>query len=294
MPIAATLTASPITAIGIAVYVTLGLFVLFLARQPIRQTTLIGPWSWTLAALIAWAGTEFADATTLISSGNLEPLRLATIALSFCPIVAVLGAKRPQNFAWNFVVLSLWAIVTLPAAENFFLHPGQKLSMGDARSWFLWILILLGPINYIPTRFALPSLVVASGQILALSPYLALLHRPLTVHPSQGGLILATTAILGSILSYRAPSRGKSANERLWFDFRDLFGLLWALRVQERINTQAQQDHWNLELTWRGVQHFNHNPPATESDSTSDAAFHSNLRSLLRRFVSPEWINSRL
>src|SRR6478752_3809682 len=136
VPIVGTLTAKPVLAIAIAVVAIIGLAVMLGARRAIGQTTLTGAWWWSVAALVAWAGTELADVLAVVSAGNLEPLRLAAISLSFCPVVAVLGAKRPQHAAWNFVVLSLWAIVTLPAAENFFLHPGQKLTLGDARAWF--------------------------------------------------------------------------------------------------------------------------------------------------------------
>src|SRR4029078_990831 len=161
--------------------------------------------------LVGWAGTELADLLAIVSAGDLEPLRLAVISLSFCPVVAVLGAKRPQHAAWNFVVLSLWAIVTLPAAENFFLHPGQKLSFCDARAWVLWILILLWPINYVPTRFALASVLVAIGQILALSPYLALIHRPLTGAPAVVGLMFVVFALVITWLASRGRTHGANA-----------------------------------------------------------------------------------
>lgn len=294
VPIVGTLTANPVLAAAICVIATLGLAVLLSTRRAIGQTTLTGAWWWSLGALVGWAGTELADGLAVVSAGNVEPLRLAAISLSFCPVIAVLGAKRPQHAAWNFVVLSLWAIVTLPAAENFFLHPGQKLTLGDARAWFLWILILLGPINYVPTRFALASVLLAAGQIVALSPYLALIHRPLTGAPAVMGLMFVGSALCIAWLPTRQPSVGASANDRLWRDFQSHFGLLWSLRVQERMNALAVQNKWGSELTWDGFRPLGGGPGSKELDTAMEPAARTSFKGLLRRFVSSEWMDCRL
>jgi hypothetical protein len=54
--------------------------------------------------------------------------------------------------------------------------------------------------------------------------------------------------------------------------------------VIERINTAASQCGWQARLGWRGWTIEGQPPPALERS----------LRMLLRRFVSPEWIDRRL
>ncbi|HMC10425.1 MAG TPA: hypothetical protein VKH44_04010, partial [Pirellulaceae bacterium] len=283
-------------AVGVIIALLSGFAVLLSGRRAIRQTTLVAAWWWTLLALIAWSGVELAAALWGEGSGEglLGPLRWAAMTLSSCPIVAVLGAKRPQQKAWNFVVLSLWAIVALPAAENFFLHRGQKLEMGDARGWFLWILILLGPINFIPTRHWLVSLVLAAGQVGAFSSHLALLRRPMVPQPELVGLLLAGAALVVAWLSSRRATVAANSYDRLWIDFRDTFGLLWGLRVQERVNAAARQNGWDLELTWSGFRQRVSDDPLAEIDPAIESVLRTTFRGLLRRFVSSEWIAERL
>ena len=72
--------------------------------------------------------------------------------------------------------------------------------------------------------------------------------------------------------------------DRLWLDFRDLVGTLWALRVAERINTASAQCGWSARLGWHGWT----------LDGPPPAAMERSLRMLLRRFVSPQWIDQRL
>src|SRR5262249_20829746 len=160
-------------------------------------TTLMGAWWWTTAALVGWSGMELigvcggpgAEAT------RWAPLQLAAVALSFCPVIALIGAKRPQHKAWNLVVFSLWAIVALPAAEAVLAHHSTRIELGAARSWFLWVLIGLTPINLLPTRFWLASLLIAASQIVVLGPHLALIRRALTSESELIGLLLATAAL---------------------------------------------------------------------------------------------------
>jgi hypothetical protein len=288
MLIAATLT----LAIGLAALVS--------SRQPISQTTLIAAWWWALAALLAWTLVEIAAAALLPIAIKpwQEPLRLAAVALTFCPVVALIGAKRPQHGPWNFVVLALWAIVALPAAEAFFLRRGQPIDMGDARGWFLWILILLTPINYLPTRFWLSSLLLALGQTLALAPYLPLLHdvgrSPASSHFQLLALHLAATALLTAWAIARTRRKTTNPYDLLWLNFRDTFGLFWSLRVQERINTAAQQYNGDLTLTWPGFRHRTNNAPLSAIDAAIEPMLRTTFKSLLRRFVSNRWITERL
>jgi len=280
----------------------IGVLVLLSRRRAIGQTTLIAAWWWTLAALVAWSLIEVAALVAPAASTLwLSPLRLAAVALSFCPVVALIGAKRPQHAAWNFVVLSLWGIVALPAAEAFFLNRGQRIEMGDARGWFLWILILLAPINFVPTRYWLASLLVAAGQILVLSPHLPLLRHVLVsfgVGQSTALSYLALATCVSGLLAAWAFSRydrgAANAYDRLWLDFRDTFGLFWSLRVQERINAASQQHGWNLELAWSGFRQRSDSAPLASIDAAIEPTLRTTFKGLLRRFVSNTWIGERL
>src|SRR6188768_3774482 len=80
-------------------------------RPAIAETTLVSAAWWTAATAAAIAGVELAHVAIPLDGTWLAPLRFCAAVLSFCPFVSVLGAKRPQHLAWNFVVLSLWGIV---------------------------------------------------------------------------------------------------------------------------------------------------------------------------------------
>jgi hypothetical protein len=272
------------------------LAVLLSRRRAIFQTTLTGAWWWSVAALVAASVVEMGPAIAPAASiaALLAPLRLAVLALGLCPVVALLGAKRPQQRAWNFVVLSLWGVVALPAAEAFYLHPGRTIDVGAVRSWFLWILILLPPINFLPTRFALASLVLFAGQLVAASPHLALIRRPLTPQPELVGLALIAAALAIAWLLSRRATVAVNAYDGLWLDFRDTFGLFWALRVQERVNSAARQSGWGIALTWTGFRSADTGKPLTEISASIEPALRTTFKGLLRRFVSTAWITARL
>ena len=264
---------------------------LVLRRAHVLETTLLPAWWWALAAIVAWSATEAAPALADPRPGNwLAPLRLAAVALSFCPILAVLGAKRPQHATWSFVVAALWAILALPAAETFFLQRGQRLEMGDARSWFLWIVILVGPSNYVATRQWLASLLVAAAQVLALSEYLPLIQRALFSGQHVVGLLLAAVGVIAA-----RPPRSAAGNpyDRLWLDFRDLFGLFWALRLQERVNFVAASSGWPLWLGWFGLRDTATGKPVQHFDPVIEPTLRTTMRGLLRRFVTGNWTSQR-
>jgi hypothetical protein len=265
---------------------------LVLRRPAIAQTTLVPAWWWAALATIAWSGCEIAGSLAGSPAPDwLEPLRLAAVTLSFCPILAVLGAKRPQHAAWSLVVAAFWGIVALPAAETYFLQGGQRLEMGDARGWFLWVLILLGPINYLLTRQWLAVALLAAGQTLALSEYLPLVSRTLFGQQHLAAVLLAA----GAALCLRLPRAvTTSGYDRLWLDFRDTFGLFWALRLQERVNSVSDANQWPFWLAWSGLRDKASGLPATQIDASVKPTLRTTFRGLLRRFVSGRWIAERL
>jgi hypothetical protein len=273
------MTIEPVNAVVVVCSLGVGLAVLWRGYPAVRGTTLMGPWMWAVGALTAWAA-----AFLLVGSGNGESLRFAAVGISFCPVVAVLGAKRPQDMAWNLVVVSLWAIVALPAAENLFLHPGQRLSLGAARAWFLWILIALGLVNYLPTRFGAAAVLLAAAQVIALAPYLALVQRPLIENGPLAGLVLVVGALLTVWISTLRKKPAASQLEGAWLDFRDAFGLLWGLRLEERINAMAKQNGWKVELTWGGFRSVESGKIVEQFEPAVEAGLWAAMRGILRRF----------
>ena len=264
-------------------------------RPAVSETTLVSAAWWAAAATLAIAGVELARAALPLADAWLAPLRFCAAALSFCPFVAVIGAKRPQHLPWNFVVLSLWGIVSLSALTALAMQRNDRFILGDARAWLLWALIVMGYINYLPTRNQFAALLVALGQIILFAPHLPLLRgigwlANLPAGPSLGLFLFAMAlAVVGRASQPVSDGQESSSYkfDRLWLDFRDLFGLLWGLRLQERVNAASSSANWEVDLAWSGFK--GKDIPAKNREALRQA-----MTGLLRRFVSHEWIAARL
>src|SRR5262245_38410697 len=97
-----------------------GGFVLLAARRRrFRGSTLMAAWWWTIASWAAIVAAEcwraFADDP---ASPRIAAFRYVAAVGALCPLAAVLGAKRPQDKPWQFIVLSLWLVLSLPAAQT--------------------------------------------------------------------------------------------------------------------------------------------------------------------------------
>ncbi len=162
-----------------------GLLALAWRRAALRGTTLAAPWTWSLAAFVSLASVEIAVGL----AGKQEPAwsaaaRYIAAMGTFSPIMALLGAKRPQNRGWQFIVASLWVILSLPAFE--WLLFGGVAEIHPARFWFLVILIVVGATNQLGTRWWMAGVLYCGGQIALLLPYFS--ATPL-VWASQAALV---------------------------------------------------------------------------------------------------------
>lgn len=266
-----------------------GLLILFARRRALGGTTLFAPWVWSVVALVSVAGAEIVVGLDVSLPLNWRMgLRYAAAMATFAPIMALLGAKRPQNRGWQFIVLSLWAILALPSFE--WLLFGEIKELHPARLWFLLILVGVGALNGVATRRWLSSACYAAGQGALMAPFISTTVASL---PGAAAPLLGLTLIAAS---YALPmrARGAQANaswlNRVWLDFRDAYGLVWSLRVAERMNTSAAMYEWPVQLGWQGF----HNREPGSGPVVVPEAVEESLRTLLRRFVSAEWIDARI
>lgn len=261
---------------------------LWMLRWPtIRGTTLVAPWIWANVSLVTLSAVEL----TLALVGDPLPTwapaaRYAAAVSTFTPIMALLGAKRPQDRGWQWIVLSLWAILCQPAGE--WLLFGGVAEIHPARFWFQMILVVVGATNGIGTRNWLASALYCGGQILLLVPFHSA-EPPFAATSAAfwglAGIFLSLVSLTATSVSQRAPG---GSLDRVWLDFRDEFGVVWALRILERVNASATMYDWPVQLTWQG---FRQRDSAT---SEVPALVEESFRTLLRRFVSAEWIDERL
>jgi hypothetical protein len=271
-------------ALGIAGVAALGF-------RGLRGTTLSAPALWAVAAAL---GVAVVEASLAWPGPALDPMsaslwRYAAAAGTFCPLMGVLGAKRPQDRGWQWVVLSLWIILLVPAMQAVAARSGHRLELYGAWQLLLAALIAMGLLNYLPTRFALAAVLFAIGQSLLLGRYLVSINAN-----DQGwrivglALILAAAAAAIVIARWRigagadgGESSSIARSNARWFVFRDGWGAFWGLRVMQRVNQTAELSGWPVRLEW--WDGF-----APVNDETRDpqmaAQIQQTLDSLLRRF----------
>ena len=269
-------------------------------RRWVQGTTLVGPWRWMIGCLCVIGSAHLM--TAVVHRGRFdqfaswdEALVFGAAASSFCPLMSLLGAKRPQDRGWHFVVISLWAILVLPVAESVVLRDGQMPDVQGARSWFMLVLIGLGVTNCLATRYWLPAILFGGGQLLMLANVLPVLRELVDASPSRAGYgCCAAACIVASQLAC-CERHAAGSLDTVWRDFRDAFGLLWGLRVAEQVNQVARMSNWPLSLRWRGF--VNERGEALDWNALPDQTRESLdqvMRNLLRRFVSSAWITARL
>jgi len=271
--------------------------------RSLRGTTLVAVAWWSIISLAVLGLSELLIVqSTSASAPWIAPLRFAAAMGTFTPGMALLGAKRPQDRGWQFIVLSLWLILSLPSLE-WLVYDGQK-ELHPARFWFLTLLIVVGLCNGISTRYWLSHLLVATGQWILVAVLFG--GGPSWLTSATGPPLGLAALALAELLWATAWPRSVGPNagwDRVWLDFRDAFGVVWALRIAERVNASATMYDWPVALAWRGfvtrgaVSHGSQGPAAANAPvpiETLTPAMADSLRTLLRRFVAADWIDRRL
>jgi hypothetical protein len=173
---------------------------------------------------------------------------------TLCPMMAVLGAKRPQDRGWQWIVLSLWVVLLVPAVQAVAGRSAEQLELFAAWRMLLWVLIGMSLLNYLPTCHAASAVFCAIGQSLLLWPYLWGGEPTATLRLAGASCLLIGAVMAryahGSQRDEEGPPSPLEEPNRRWSAFRDGWGAFWGLRVLQRVNQTAELSGWPVRLDW--------------------------------------------
>jgi hypothetical protein len=230
---------------------------------------------WAIVAWLSW-GLAFLVGDT--ERTGVDPGRYCALCLTGCAGVAVLGARRPHVFAWNFVMLGLLAVMVWPLVEMLFIRADAVTPL---RIIFMVATIAVGILNYVPTRLAPAALLLA----VACGGEMVLLFAPTWLPGEVESVIVAglLAAVPWVAWSCRRKHRAElGATDRLWLEFRDAWGLLWSQRIREQFNRTAENAGWPVTLTWAGLRGI------SGESSADDEKLLETLRAILQRFIAAD------
>jgi len=236
---------------------------------------LIGIWRrWRNSALryaLAWAilatVTNATVACASVWAPVAWPVRYGALLLALAVPVAIFGARLPGALAWNWVVVAFIAVGLLPVLEQPWHSPVWHL---DGPHWLLLATVLLaGWLNYLPTRLCL----VASALAWTLVWQLALLSivedRPSWLPCADGftvgGLFLAAVVAVAQLrrahekltppigCQHAEIGAAMESFQRTWYRLRDGWGLVWAWRIREMVQSAARHAKLPGEMLWSGL-----------------------------------------
>lgn len=275
--------------------------ILWRLRYGVRLTSLLGAWVWAVITWLAWGGAVLASASGSLSSGCIDLAWYGAAVAMLVPPIAVLGARRPIHRVWTwFVLLPLVLVFAWPALSAF----------GEGNSPAVWnleepmlvgfcLVAVMGAGNYIGLRFTVPALFWLGALALLVGPLCPGTARwfpPTEIARGWAAALVSSSAWLSAWLAGRRAittgATGRFSLARVWLDFRDLFGIVWARRVQERFNDEMQRRNLPVRLAIEGLEGSAGASLASVSaaDRLSADSF---LRWLLQKFVDPEWMDAR-
>ena len=258
-----------------------------------RGTTAVPAAAWSVAASLALAAEAAGRAAGwLADPATQSAARLMVAAVAVCPAMSLLGAKRPQHGVWQLIVATLGFVLAMPALSAILVRPGSLPHLHMLERFFLPVLVGVGWMNFIATRRGLAASLVAVGQLGLMWQFLpgaSCEQPPAVLFDAVCSCLIAVGAVLAVAQSNRGSRRSAgvgvaAAIEPAFLAVRETLGAAWALRICERFNSIAATRAWPCRLRFAGL----------EGDLTAGAWERDAvrcLRSILRRFVSPDWIS---
>lgn len=272
--------------------------ILYRGGSAIRQSTLTVAWGWATGKMLAWLVTwTLSVLTPVVGAASADHLWYTVSVLMLCPPVAVLGARRPVFQIWSgFVLLPLTLVFGWPMLASWSADGGfSPLEIETPIVVGYLFVLLMGAGNYFGTRFTAPAALYCLAAVILLGPVIA--HPPGWLPADNSCRALASLMIFAAALVAWRQARfrvaARSGFDRVWLDFRDWFGIVWAKRVQNRLNEAAHNRKWPLRLETDGFAPMQNGGRLVTDSQTGDEIEHT-LRWLLRRFVDPGWIDERL
>jgi hypothetical protein len=259
-----------------------------------RGTSLGAAVLWAAAAIALGIAAEAACWTETLAAGRPAGGHLTYVCVlaTLAALISVLGARTPGAGAWALLMGILVLVLLIPWLEAPTLVRNTdglgRLRLEAPWSLFYALLVIAGVTNYLPTRYGPAALCLAAAFVLE---YLGLARSDWT--RERRALVWSAIPWLLAAAVWAAESRSRrrapasSDLEAVWLWFRDHWGVVWALRVQERFNRAAHAAQWPLRLTWFGIVRLS--PDA----AIPDAAL-AMLRGLILRFATPQRIGEAL
>ncbi len=271
----------------------------------VRGSTAVPAAGWAVAACLALA----LEAGAQASGRVLEPsaaaaARLVVVALSLCPAMSLLGAKRPQHGVWQLIVATLAVVLVLPAASALLVRPGSFPDVHLLERCFMPLLVAVGWMNFIGTGQGAAATLIAAGQYLLLRGYLpgwetetsftnasaAKLDTCAALLICAGCGLAAMRAVLARGAAARSRGAGSASGLAAEIDppflaLRDTLGAAWALRIAERFDTVAAARGWPCRLRFGGLE-----AAAGRQDGGWQRDAVRTFRALARRFASADWL----
>lgn len=227
--------------------------------------------------------------------------------------ISILGARNPGAEAWRwFVVAPMFLVLGWPAVlcwgENWI---PEKLELMTPAFLGVLLVLVMGAGNYLATRFQKSALWGSLAAVLTIVPMTPL--NPSTWISAQGLAVLSEAAACLALLGILEGNRERQNQGllRLWDDFRDSYGIVWAYRVMERMNQEAERLGWPFRLEIDRIvrkEENGENPSLPHRDGDAQAwdpqpgELSEKARGevlftvewIFRRFVSEEWRRKRL
>jgi hypothetical protein len=307
-------------AIGLLVILTGAMIAVDPGRAPVWLAVALATAAWpcweawratrgtALRPAVVWAALAIAAAIAAQVVGWVEPIDggrpgagrltyLSTLA-ALAALGSVLNARAPGGRVWAGLMAIMVLVFLIPWLEG----PWRMRRAGgltllhlDAPWTIFYIfLVIVGVTNYLPTRFGAAAAMLAVGLVLE---YLGVTRDDWPASRRAAFWAWSSWSLAAAAwLAHRGGRRASAAGtrlERIWFWFRDFWGVVWALRMLERFNRTAELKGWAVRLGWFGLEPTGGSAAGgavVEDPPEGEAAF----RGLIRRFAQPERIDAVL
>ena len=192
-----------------------------------------------------------------VSDQLQSAIRYFAAVMLLTPLLAVLGARQPGVNAWPwFVLVPLIAVLQWPSVSQFAAgRSTEAVEVPSPTALGFLLVLLMGAGNYLETRHTLATLAGSSALLLMVLPMTEWLPDSEWTYSFGCLLISATCGIVCREYKRSAAQPIQLAaggTQELWQHFRDLYGIVWAKRVMDRVNQFSARETWNVHLSLEG------------------------------------------